>query len=396
MSRYYSNSDDVHYASRQRSDGLQASGWQSPLPTNHVIPISSVIRLVIDCPFGSKKCDYSIDKSQQGRLIVTARRRHTCKSDDFSSSNKDNNMAVQTFTIPPDADVDHLESHVERYTNCLIIQIPRLSSSYMNTSPISTPLIRPPDYLLPTTASTTSQVILGDSQLHRNYYDNNRKLEYLIDCNGYTADELDVFIQDYDLMVQGRTRRATSPVPIQRILSKEFSRKISLPTTVDLTKVISYFENGQLRVEAPIKREIYYRDNAILSPESLSTVKYSPVQSPIPGTHQRHYRRQERVSRHREYDRGNNVRSLSPVQRTYSTEGFDYPVYRSTRDLDMGDDLRRSRHQGMYKYERYASNGDGAKLQPILTSVYSPRQEVARARTTHHYYPMDEDMHFMY
>ncbi|CAF4619360.1 unnamed protein product, partial [Rotaria magnacalcarata] len=71
----------------------------------------------------------------------------------------------------------------------------------MNTSPISTPLIRPPD-LLPTAASTTSQVTLGDSQLHRNYYDNNRKLEYLIDCDGFTADELDVFIQDYDLIVQ--------------------------------------------------------------------------------------------------------------------------------------------------------------------------------------------------
>ncbi|CAF2142818.1 unnamed protein product [Rotaria magnacalcarata] len=395
MSRYYSNSDDVNYASRQRSDGLQASGWQSPLPTNHVMPTSSAIRLVVDSPFGSKKCDYSIDRSEQGRLIVTARRRHTCKSDYLSSSNQDNNIAVQTFTIPPDADANHLKSHVERYTNRLIIQIPRLSPSYMNTSPISTPLIRPPD-LLPTAASTTSQVTLGDSQSHRNYYDNNRKLEYLIDCDGFTADELDVFIQDYDLIVQGRTRRAVSPVPIQRNLSKEFSRKISLPTTVDLTKVTSYFDNGQLRVEAPVKREVYCRDNVILSPESLSTVEYNPIQSPIPGTHQRHYRRQERVSRHREYDRGNNVRSLSPVQRIYPTEGFHYPMHRSTRDLDIDDDLRRSRHQGMYKYERYASNGDRAKLQPILTSVYSPPQDVARARTTHRYYPRDEDLYFIY
>ena len=290
MSRYYSDLDHVYYTSQQSSDNVRASGWQSPVPTSDVSPVLPLLRIVVECPFGSKKCDYTIDKTQRGRLIVAARRRHTFKSNYFSLNNT-NNIIMQTFTIPLDVDVDRTQSHIERSTNRLIIEIPRTQSSYINTN-----LIRSPDILSSPTDGT--QLIYDDKKVSRKYLNKNQKFEYIVDCRGYTADELEVFIQGRDLIVKGKTKRPTSSDPTQQYISKQFTRKIPLSSTVDLSKVISYFEKGELRIEATPKREMYHNDKQILLPEVIPTVissrkvgELDRIQSPILSNRQRHYRR---------------------------------------------------------------------------------------------------------
>jgi HSP20 family molecular chaperone IbpA len=390
MNRYYSDSNDAYYASHQQSNNIRASGWQSPLPSTDITPSlsSTLIRIVVPCPFGSKKCDYTIDKSQQGRLNITARRRHTFKSDYLLLNNK-NNTAIQTFLIPNDADVDHLQSHIERYTNRLIIQMPRLHPTYTN-------LIRSPNIFA--SAIGTTPLIRDDTKYIRKHADNNRKLEYRVDCRGYTSDELDVFIQGRDLIVQGKTKRATSPDPTGQHVSKNFSRKISLPNTVDLSRIVSYLENGELRIEAPLKRDIHYRDEKILSPELSSTVvgnrtvgEFTRVQSPTPGQQQYHYRRHQRVSRHQ----GDDHRPQSPTRRIHSAESHHYPYYRSPRDLDE-DDARDTRHRRTVNYERYGTNQDDIEQVPIHRSNYSPGNNVVTTRTTYHNHPMEDDTSFNY
>ena len=178
----------------QQSNSVRGSGWQSPLPTSRnltspVPPSSSVTRIVVESPFGSKKCDYSIDKTQRGRLVITARRRTT-------SSNHKNHVAVQTFTIPSDADVDRLQSHVERDTNRLIIEIPRQhrrnsrsqQTSYIPSTNPSTRLLRSPDVERMLTSPTGGpQLVRDDTRSNRPNSGANKKLEYRVDCHGYTS-----------------------------------------------------------------------------------------------------------------------------------------------------------------------------------------------------------------
>ncbi|CAF5115825.1 unnamed protein product [Rotaria sp. Silwood1] len=400
MNRYYSDSDDAYYVTRPQSDNIHASGWQSPLPTTDGIssPSSSITRIVVECPFGSKKCNYSIDKSQRGRLIVTIRRRHTFKSDYLSLNNK-NNIAIQTFTIPYDADIDHLKSYVERYTNRLIIEIPRLSSSYINNNHTYRHLIHSPNIL--TSSIGASQLIYDDIKPNRKFFHNNEKLEYLIDCHGYTADELDVFIQDQNLIIHGQTKQIKSDDPTQENILKKFSRKISLPYTVDLSKVISYLKNGQLRIEAPLKREFYSNNTEILLPESQLTtipnrtfVEYNRIQSPISSNRQHEY-----VNHRRKYDRNNIHRPSSPMRRVYSTEYLNYPLYRSSEDMnndgDDEDDSRQGQHRQTVNYERYITRRHGTRQPPIYRSTYSPTNHIVRT-TTHHNYPIDENMYYRY
>lgn len=186
MSRYYSDSDDEYVVHRRRPDSVRGSGWQSPLPpsTRNITspsPSSSVLRIVVEPPFGLKKCDYSIDKSQRGRLIITTRRRPT--SSDYRSSNNKNHIAIQTFTIPFDVDVDRLQSHIERDTNRLIIEIPRQQyrnsrtqrSSYINTNTPSTRLLRSPDVERMLTSPT------GGPQLIRDDTKSNKKILVIIE-----------------------------------------------------------------------------------------------------------------------------------------------------------------------------------------------------------------------
>jgi len=390
MNRYYSDSDDAYYPSRQPSDNIRASGWQSPLPTINETSSSSVTRIVVESPFGSKKCDYTIDKSQRGRLIITARRRQLFSSDYLSLNNK-NNIVIQTFKIPYDADVDHLQSYIERNTNRLIIEIPRIRSANMNT------YVRSPDMLK--SSIDTSQLIKDNRKYNRKNIDNNRKLEYLIDCRGYTADEIDVFIQGRDLIVKGKTKRIISSDPTQQRTSKQFSRKISLPNTVDLSKVLSYSENGELRIEAPLKSGIDYTDEEILSSKPTSTAvssrtagEFDRMQSPLPRNHRRHYRRRERVSR---------FQPSSAMHRVRSAENLRYPFYRSPRDLDDADDddddARENRRGRTVNYERYVTNRNDIEEQPIYRSVYSPLNNVVRTRTTYRRnYPIDNDPYFKY
>jgi HSP20 family molecular chaperone IbpA len=423
MNRYYSDSDDEYASHRQRSDSVRASGWQSPLPTSTTnitssSPSSSVTRIVVESPFGSKKCDYTIDKSQRGRLVITARRRPILSSDHRSSNNK-NHVAIQTFTIPNDADVDRLQSHVERDTNRLIIEIPRQQRrnsrtphpSSINTSNISSRLLRSPDVERMLTSPTGGpQLIRDDTKSNRRNSGNNRKLEYRIDCRGYTADELEVFIQGRDLIVQGKTHTSTSPDPTQQRVSKKFSRKITLPNTVDLSKVVSYLEHGELRIEAPLKRGVYYTDEEIIipgPPPSSSTANRTAatlisnlenrVRSPSPQTHP-HYRRNERYSRRRDYDRSNNRRLSSPIRRVRSVESHRHPLHVSSRDFDEDDedeDDTKERESSRQRTININRNSIDQKQKESRRSVYSPTNVVTNAKTStigrHNNYPSDDD-----
>lgn len=422
MSRYYSDSDDEYASHRRRSDSVRASGWQSPLPTSttnklSTSPSSSVTRIIVESPFGSKKCDYSIDKTQRGRLIITARRRPPVSSDHRSSNSK-NHVAIQTFTIPQDTDVDRLQSHVEQDTNRLIIEIPRQQrrssqakrTSYINTSNASSRLIRSPDVERMLTSPTGGpQLIRDDTKTNSGNSGNKRKLEYRIDCRGYTADELEVFIQGRDLIVQGKTNTSTSPDPTQQRVSKKFSRKITLPNTVDLTKVVSYLEHGELRIEAPLKRGVYYSDEEIIIPgppppttatrtaATLRTNLENRARSPSP-SNRVHYRRNERFSRRRDYDRSNNRRLSSPPRRVRSVDSNRYPLYISSRDLDEDDDddddrkERNSRRQQTVNYQR---KNLIQKQTERPRSVYSPTTVVTSATSStinrHQNYASDDD-----
>ncbi|CAF2348128.1 unnamed protein product [Rotaria sp. Silwood2] len=435
MSRNYSDSDNEYINHRRRSDSVRASGWQSPLPTSstNIIPLSSssssssVTRIVVESPFGSKKYDYTIDKSQHGRLIITARRRKTSSSD-YRSSNNKNHAAIQTFTIPYDADVDHLQSHIERDTNRLIIEIPRQKrtntrtprSSNKNTSHVSSShLMRSPDIERMLTSPTGGpQLVRDDRKSNRKNSDNNRKLEYRIDCRGYTADELEVYIQGRDLIVQGKTHISTSPDPTQQRVSKKFSRKITLPHTVDLTKVVSYLEQGELRIEAPLKRGVYYNDEEIVIPgpppssitsthpiSTLVSNVENRIRSPSP-YNRHHYRQKDRTSRRRDYERSNNRQLSSPTRRVRSVETLRYPLYRSPRELDEDDEdqdntkQQESRRRRTLDYERHSNDRkeieQKKQQQPIYRKVYSPTTNLVTKTTTttrghHHNYPSDYD-----
>ena len=241
-----------------------------------------------------------------------------------------------------------------------------------------------------------------------------RKLEYRIDCRGYTADELEVFIQGRDLIVQGKTNTSTSPDPTQQRVSKKFSRKITLPNTVDLPKVVSYLEHGELRIEAPLKRGVYYPDEEIIIPgppppstsnrttAAMISNLENRVRSPSP-QNRPHYRRNERASRRRDYDRSNNRRLSSPIRRVRSVEGLRYPLYVSPRELD-GDDEdemiiiqknKKSTRRRTVNYERHSVDRKETEQQPTYRSVYSPTNIITTAKTStitrHHNYPSDDD-----
>lgn len=429
MSRYHSDSDGGYSNHRRQSGSTHGSGWQSPLPTtmsNGSIssPLtSSVTRIVVESPFGSNKCDYSIDKSQRGRLVVTARRPRTHSSSRRSSNDK-NHLAVQTFTIPLDADVDRLQSHVERNTNRLIIEIPRQQqqqqqqrtsyrpsrSSYTNSGAIVSNLIRSPDVERMLTSPTGGpQLVRDDKNFGKRNSGGNRKLEYRIDCTGYVADELEVFIQGRDLMVHGRTRTSTSGAPGPKRVSKKFTRKISLPSTVDLPGVVSYLEHGELRVEAPLKRGVYYSDEEIIIPgppppstsnratSALITNLEKRVRSPPPPTpiassssNRHHYRRNDRTGRQRDYDRSDRRHAASPARRVRSVEALRYPLYVSPRELDEDDeregevnsrDSRTRRHQNGDQQRQFVRRKE-IKSQPVYRSIYTPTNHLVTTSTT--------------
>lgn len=394
MSRYYSDSDNAYYASRQQqSNNIRASGWQSPLPSINETGSSSVSRIVVECPFGSKKCDYTIDKSQPGRLIVTARRRQT-----FPSNNP-NNIAVQTFAIPYDADVDRLQSYIEKNTNRLIIEVPRSRTPYISNN--KNTYVRSPDMLTSSSRGNASRFVRENRQYTKKNIDNNKKVEYRIDCRDYRADELDVFIEGRDVTVQGKTKQAKSSDPRrqQQYIAKQFTRKIALPNTVDLSKVESYFENGELRIEAPLKREVY--DNGEIHPRKVASSaaisnrtdgRYERVKSSIPENHRRHYRRRERVSR---------LQPSGAIQRARSAEVLRYPLYKPPRDLDDDDDnddndSEENGYRRTVNYERrYTINQNDIEQQPIYRSAYSPTN-IVRTKTTYRDDPVDNDIYYKY
>ncbi|CAF3290332.1 unnamed protein product [Rotaria socialis] len=423
MSRYYSDSDSEYINHRRRSNNVRGSGWQSPLPTltkTGGIPSSSsstsIIPIVVESPFGLKKYDYSIDTSQYGRLIITAYRRRIPPSD-YRSTNNKNHIAIQTFSIPSDADVDHLQSHIERDTNRLIIEIPRQKRAHIrtprapnvnNASHAGSRLLRSPDIERMLTSPTNApQLIRDDQKSSGKISSNNRKLEYRIDCRGYTADELEVFIQGRDLIVQGKTNRLASPDPTQQRVSKKFSRKITLPRTVDLTKVVSYLEHGELRVEAPLKRGVYYNDEEIIIPgpppqptASSSLTANLPnatsmlnfenrVRSPSP-YYRYHNRHNECMSRRRDYNSSNSRQLLNPTRRVRSVEALRYPLYRSPRELDEDDSQEQdNQRRRTVNCERHnATDRKELDQQSIYRSVHSP---ATTSMGHHRNYPPDDE-----
>lgn len=422
MSRYYSDSDDDYTLRRRRSGSIQGSGWQSPLPTLSKMTSlprdSSTTRIVVESPFHSKKCDYSIDKSQRGRLIITARRRYA-STGNYRSSNNKNQVAVQTFTIPWDADVDRLQSHVERDSNRLIIEIPRQHgrtsrmqqhSSHLHSNNRSSRLLRSPDIERMLTPPMIGPQVIRDvmkTTRRSSGSGSSRKLEYRFDCHGYTSDELEVFIQGRDLIVQGRTKSSnnTSDPNHQRV-SKKFSRKITLPHSVDLTRVVSYLEHGELRIEAPLKRGAHHTDEEIIIPgppptstrnHRTTTTLTSNLEnrlrslSPVNRTH---YRRNEHHGRRRDYDRPNYRRSTNTVHRVRSADNLPYPLYVSARDLEEdGDDdddskERDSRRQRTAVFGRSATD---RKEPERTTVVYSPVNVVTSTRTHTMTHPSDDE-----
>lgn len=390
MSRYYSESDSDYNNHDPRPDSIRASGWQSPSP-------ASLIRIDVESPFGSRKYDYSIDKSQRGHLVVTARRQRSSSLDYRSSTNK-NYTAIQTFTIPVDADVDHLESHIEHNTNRLIIEIPRQKransrtsrSSNVNSNHVSSRLIRSPDIERMLTSPTFGpQLVHDDRKSDGKGSGNNRKLEYRIDCRGYRPEELEVFIQGRDLIIQGETKQSNSSDPMKQSVSKKFSRKIALPHTVDLAKVVSHLENGELRIEAPLKRGVSYHNEEIILPgpppssSSLSLnrpllasmAKFeNRVRSPSPN-YRHQYRQNERTSRRRDYDYSNGRQLKSPTRRVRSVETIRYPLYKSPREIDEEDSQ---------ELENGNSNRKDSEKPAIYTTVNSPTTRVLTTRTTEH------------
>jgi HSP20 family molecular chaperone IbpA len=397
MNRYYSDSDDG-YSKNQRP----STEWQSSSPTT---------RLVVDSPFGSNKFDYSIDKSQRGRLIVTARRPRS-RSLNHRSSREKSHVAVQTFSIPLDADVDRLQSYIDRTSNRLIIEIPRRQqqqqqqqqqashrvisrpsrTSYVDSSRMARNFIRSPDVERMLTSPTGGPQLIRESRpVGKRVSGSNRKLEYRIDCHGYAADELDVFLQGRDLMVQGQTR--TSSDPNTHRVSKKFTRKISLPNTVDLEHVISYLDHGELRVEAPLKPGVRYDENEIVipGPPPTSTSNRATaalvsnydrrMRSPPPPSSNRYYH--QSIGRRRDYDRGERRRVTSPTRRGRSSDATRYPMYISPRAID--DDAEeedteprnsRRRHNGSSE-QRFVFRKD-FQAKPSYRSLYSP--------TNHHHH----------
>ena len=398
---------------------------------------SSVTRIVVESPFGSNKCDYSIDKSQRGRLVVTARRPRSHSSSHHSSNDK-NHLAVQTFTIPMDADVDRLQSHVERNTNRLIIEIPRQQqqqqqqqrtsyrpsrSSFTNSSAIVNNLIRSPDVERMLTSPTGGPQLVRENKSSggKRSSGGSRKLEYRIDCHGYAADELEVFIQGRDLMVHGQTRTSTSGNPGPKRVSKKFTRKISLPNTVDLPGVVSYLERGELRVEAPLKRGVYYSDEEIIVPgppppstsnratstliNNLENRVLSPPPPPSASSSRYQYRRNDRTARQRDYDRGDRRQTASPAKRVRSVEALRYPLYVSPRELDE-DEEREDQVSSRNGRTRRRQNGDQqrqfvrrkeVKSQPVYRSIYTPINHLATSRTASRQqnYNSDDDSNYL-
>ena len=388
-------------------------------------------RIVVESPFGSSKCDFTIDKSQRGRLIVTARRR------DILPLNAKNRVAVQTFSIPLDADVDRLQSHVERNTHRFIIEIPRQQrssqrssrSSYSNAAATASNrnhLIRSPDVERMLTSPTGGpQLVRDNTRLGKQSSGGNRKLEYRIDCHGYAANELEVFIQGRDLIVHGQTRKSISSDPSKQRVSKKFTRKISFPNTVDLPNVVSYLERGELRVEAPLKPGVYYHDEEIIipgppPPSTRSTAAYisnleNRVRSPAPASsssnHRHHNQQNERSGRRRDYDHRSNHRIATPTRRARSSgsgvgTGLRYPLYVSPRELDEDeadeDDSRgeSNRRHLTTIHERRSVHRDDAAPKTIYRSVYSPAANLMTSGATtttttttnrQQKYPSDDD-----
>ncbi|UJR27512.1 hypothetical protein I4U23_008796 [Adineta vaga] len=420
MNRYHSDSDDEYTNHRRRTDSVIGTGWQSPTITSGKIlaptlSSSSLTRIVVESPFDSKKCDYAIDKSQPGLIIVSARRQPS------SSANK-KQVAVQKFKVPYDADVDRLQSHIERDTNRLIIEIPRKErpssraqqrSSYIsNTSKTNARLLRSPDVERMLTSPTGGpQLILGSSKSNKTHSNGNRKLEYRIDCRGYLAEELEVFIQGRDLIVQGKTNTSASIDPTEQRVSKKFTRKITLPSSVDLPRVVSYLEHGELRIEAPLKRGADQNDEEIIIPGPPPTSNRTTAglisnlenRALSPTTYSRpHYQRNERVSRRRDYDRLNNRRVSGPTRRVRSVEGLRYPLYVSPRELDEDDDdedNRTKRRQRSVDYQRRSNDRKDLEQQSTAYRLsYSPvpNNITTTTVTRHQTYPSDDDSYLKF
>ena len=366
MARFYSDPDDIPYVSKhEQSNYFVGTGWQSPVPKtiDENSPSSSIIRLVVESPFGSKKCTYTIDKSQRGRLIISARRRGNFPSDYLSSKPK-NDVITQTYPIPIDADVDHLQSYIERRTNRLIIEMPRIV-----------------DYAM----STKSIYSMANDELRRSPFkyqqrETGRTVEYRVDCTGYRADQLELFLEGDELIVQGRANQKSLTDPIRSNGLKKFSRKIHLPPTIDSSRILSFFDNGELTIQAPVKRVTSWYDE-----QSVGS-GYNAVRSRMSPTRRHYYRRHRRVNRNPNLEQiSNNYRlANTAMRRVRSAESLNYPMDRFHDDLYEAD---RRRRQSTYPAESVV-------IYRSSDIPYNP--DFVMKRQGHRSYPSDDETSFQF
>ncbi|CAF0980941.1 unnamed protein product [Didymodactylos carnosus] len=349
---YYSDSDDTYQARRHHPSTntrhyTRRSGLASKLRPTSPSNDESAIRIVVDSPF-PRKSDFFIDTSQRGRIIVTARYRRSTNSSNYIDYRKYQDV-VQTFKIPHDADIAQLTSYVERDGN-LVIDIPRRHYSYRDSfDSQNTNVGRSRDVYDEVeqmlTLPTSGPSLIRDKNASSRHGDQ-KKLEYRIDCTGYAQEDLEVFIQGHDLIVQGE-RKSANP---NRNISKKFSRKITLPPDVNLSKVVSYLDTGinggELRVEAPLyekqSNNLRRRDYQIDEYDDYFPQRSSSLDFDRQIRRQRHQRHRD------EYDY-----RLDPSKRIRSADGYRYPLYVPPQEEDFDRSSRQKHpHRRIQNYER--------------------------------------------
>lgn len=312
MRRSLSDSEEEFFVSKNRANRSSADD-------------SQITRIVVEPLFGSAKCVYNIDKSQPGRLIVEAQKQSRKFPTDYFSS-KSNQVLRRTYRIPSDSDLDKLQSHVDRRTNQLIIEIPRVFP-----------------------VSTRKEV----SRYRRRTKKEPSNLEFFVDCQGYRPSELDVFLDGKFLVVESRTRRG-----------RKILKEIGLPSSVDTSRIVSFYERGQLRIDAPLKN---------LSSSYHDISDFSRFRSRTPPSRQNFHdfdypkMSSRRIRSHENLSR--------PIDELYDAD-------RRRRTIDY--------HRANQRRSRYRPN-----------SIYSPDDSLKTAdytlrRTTYRSNPSDDELSFRF
>ncbi|CAF1319007.1 unnamed protein product [Rotaria magnacalcarata] len=253
-------------------------------------------------PSETTRIEINISEFSRGEVTVKLRRDntllvHALHLDQFATDNFFRKELVKTFPIPIGADVDKIRS-VIRNTGILTIDIPMLrdqdaikhshkelldtvdqpvrqatrSYSYgdvlkpnLQTTRRPLPLTVPKrtgslgdieyrQYLETSSEFNIANFLQSDS--HRTYIPNGKKITLKIDTRGYEADELSVRLVDYTLLVQGRKKFM---IHRKKNENKQFSQSIRLPDGIDKYNVSSHVtETGILVIDIPLLNSVLY------------------------------------------------------------------------------------------------------------------------------------------